>query len=243
MESRIARIIAGVVMVGMLSISATNAFSGHEKLFSKVKDAAWAIYIRSPGGMNASCSAVAVKSNDKETLMLSAAHCFLGTDNNRTDFLVTRDHRTFFKANVKRTGVELKPGMKTTSDDLADYSGNDWALVKAEVGNMPTMKIGDSSALDIGQEIVIVGVPFGVDFLAVQGIVGSKDVNLSTLVWNHYYGGNIFIAGGNSGSGVIAVKQEAIVGIVDAGPGPQTSMLIFMPIDLLPKDLFEEPSE
>lgn len=217
---------------------AVSAYAGHEDLFVDTKASAWAIYVRTTGGMSASCSAVAVKSEADKTYLLSAGHCFLGEDLKKTDFLVTQDHRTFHKARAIKNGLTLKLGMKATSTDMADYNGHDWAIVEAEVKAPFVMPIGDSSKLQIGEDLIIVGVPFGLDFLAVQGIVGSLDVSLSSTTWNHYYGGNIYIAGGNSGSGVISAKQKAIIGIVCAGPGAQTSMLIFMPIDLLPKDLF-----
>ena len=95
------------------------------------------------------------------------------------------------------------------------------------------MPIGDSDKLVLGEDLVIVGVPFGMDFLAVQGIIGSKDLSLSPTIWNHYMGANVFIAGGNSGSAVISVKQRAIVGIIVAGPGPQSSLAIFTPIKIV----------
>jgi len=220
-------------------VAAPMSFAGHEELFAKAHEASWAIYVRGAGGMSASCSSSAIKSDADKTYLISAGHCFVGQDLSKTDFLVTRDHRTFYKAKVKQSGLKLKMGMKTTSSDLGDYDGDDWALVEASVGNMPIVPLGDSQILRIGEDLIIVGLPFGLDFLAVQGIVGSLDISISATVWNHYYGGNIYIAGGNSGSGIISVKQEAIIGIVCAGPGQQTSMLIFMPVSLLPADLLK----
>ena len=228
-------ILAAVVAI----LFSLPAWAGNEELFTEVKSAAWAIYVRTTGGMSATCSAIAIKGEAHKTYLLSSGYCFLGTDLNKTDFLVTQDHRTFFKARVAKSGMKLKLGMKAESSDLADYDGHDWALVEAEVGEKPVIPIGKAKELRIGEDLIIVGVPFGLDFLAVQGIIGSLDISLSSKIWNHYYGGNIYIAGGNSGSGVISVKQKAIVGIVNAGPGAQTSMLIFMPVSLLPEDLLE----
>uniref|UniRef100_A0A6H1ZA97 Putative trypsin-like peptidase domain containing protein n=1 Tax=viral metagenome TaxID=1070528 RepID=A0A6H1ZA97_9ZZZZ len=215
------------------------AWAGNEDLFADVKAASWAIYVRSTGGMEAKCSAIAIETDADKTYLLSAGHCFIGNDLNKTDFLVTQDHRTFFKAKVAKSGMSLKAGMKAESTDMGDYNGDDWALVEAQAGNKPIIPLGNSKELRIGEDLIIVGVPFGLDFLAVQGIVGSLDISLSSKIWNHYYGGNVYVAGGNSGSGIISVKQKAIVGIVNAGPGMQSSMLIFMPVSLLPVDLFE----
>ena len=225
--------VAGLLLLGL----ATGAWGGYEALFRDAKAAAWAIYVRSPGGMNAICSASAFKSTTTDTYLLTAGHCFVGTDMRRTDFLVTQDHRNFVKAHMVKSGFGLKQRAKQDSSDLDDYEGDDWAVIRAEVGNQAVLPFGKSRDLVIGEDIVIVGVPFGMDFLAVQGIVGSLDLSLSRLVWNHYYGGNIYSAGGNSGSGVISTKQKAIIGLVNAGPGGQSSMMIFMPIDKLPADV------
>lgn len=219
-----------------LAAVAAPAQAGYEDFFEEVQAASWAIYVRTGGGMNAVCSASAYKTTPEKTFMVSAGHCFLGTDLAKTDFLVTQDHRNFVKAKQIRSGLSPRPNTSGVSSNLDDYKGDDWAIVEAQIGNQPTLPLGDSDKLRIGEDLVIVGVPFGLDFLAVQGIVGSKDLSLSQLVWNHYYGANVFSAGGNSGSGVISTKQKAIVGILDAGPGGGSSMMIFMPINKLPKD-------
>lgn len=213
-----------------------GVWAGYETLFSQVKETSWAIYVRSTGGMNAVCSASAFRSDKDNTYLLSAGHCFLGNDLSRTDFLVTQNHRTFFKAELYKSGFKLRDKSKETSSNMDDYSGNDWAIVKAEVGMQAVLPIGVSSDLVLGEDLIMIGVPFGMDFLAVQGIVGSKDMSLSQLTWNHSYGANIYGAGGNSGTGVVSVKQKALVGIVVAGPSTQSSMMIFTPMDKVPAE-------
>src|SRR3990167_520276 len=185
------------------------ANAAYEDLFATTKKASWAVYQRTTNGMSAICSAGAYKTTDTVTYMVSAGHCFVGQDLNRTDFLVTQDHKSFVKARVYRSGLTAKKGADETSTDLDKFSGNDWAIVEAAIGNQATMPLGDSDKLVLGEDLVIVGVPFGMDFLAVQGIIGSKDLALSPTIWNHYMGANVFIAGGNSGSAVISVKQRS----------------------------------
>ena len=219
-----------VIAVLVSLLLPVSAYAGYEELFAVTKSASWAIYQRSTGGMNAICSAGAYKTNATHTWLVSAGHCFLGQDLNRTDFLVTQDHKNFVKARVYRLGLTPKKGADETSDDMDKHSGKDWAIVEIDAGNQSVLPIGDSDALTLGEDLVIVGVPFGLDFLAVQGIVGSKDLSLSKTVWNHAMGANVFIAGGNSGSAVISVKQKSIIGIIVAGPGAQSSLAIFTPI-------------
>ena len=220
-----------LAILSVTILTVLPAWAGYESLFSQVKETSWAIYVRSTGGMNAVCSASAFKTDREKTYLLSAGHCFLGNDPNKTDFLVTQNHRTFFKASLHKSGLKLRDKSKETSETMSDYAGNDWAIVKVEVGNQSVLPLGVSSNLVLGEDLIMIGVPFGMDFLAVQGIVGSKDLSLSQLTWNHYYGANIYGAGGNSGTGVVSVKQKALVGIVVAGPGGQSSMIIFTPLD------------
>lgn len=231
---------ARILLTGILPLLLAGvlpAWAGYEELFQTVKNASWAIYVREVGGMKAICSAGAFETTPTTTKLITAGHCFIGSDLRKTDFLVTQDHKRFVKAELVTNGLKMtKTARKATSTDLDDFEGDDWAIIRAHIGNQAVMPIGDSDALVIGEDLIIVGLPFGVDFLAVQGIVGSKDLSLSTLVWNHYPAANVFVAGGNSGSAVVSTRQKAIVGIVVAGPGAQSSMMIFFPINALPKD-------
>ena len=225
-------VLASILMLSFATFP-FMANAAYEDLFTITKNASWAVYQRTTTGMSAICSAGAYQTTADKTYMVSAGHCFVGQDLNRTDFLVTQDHKSFVKARVYRSGLTAKKGADETSTDLDKFSGNDWAIVEAAIGNQAVMPIGDSDKLVLGEDLVIVGVPFGMDFLAVQGIIGSKDLSLSPTIWNHYMGANVFIAGGNSGSAVISVKQRAIVGIIVAGPGPQSSLAIFTPIKIV----------
>jgi len=225
-----------LIVVGLLLGLASVAEAGYEDLFKLVRRAAWAVYVRTPGGMNAICSASAYKTDEAKTYLLSAGHCFLGNDLKRTDFLITQDHLNFVKARLYRSGLVPRDATKEMSSDLDDQRGNDWAIIQADIGEQYVLAIGTPGDLSIGEDLIVVGVPFGVDFLAVQGIVGSKDISLSKLVWNHYFGANVYVAGGNSGSGVVSPKQGALVGVVNAGPGSQSSMMIFMPVHLVTFD-------
>lgn len=226
------RFLAGLLAVVLIILPST-LLAGYETLFGETQKAAWAIYAREVGGLKAVCSATAYSSSATETRLLTAGHCFVGSDPQRTDFMATQDHKTFVPATLVRNDLTLRKNARDNSSSLDDYKGHDYAIVSLKAGNQAVVPIGTSNKLTIGEDLVIVGLPFGFDFLAVQGIVGSKDMSLSTLVWNHYMGANIYIAGGNSGSAVVSTKQKAIVGIVVAGPGGQTSMAIFLPIDLV----------
>lgn len=220
-----------VVMVSLAAAPTRPVAAGYEGLFKQVRAASWALYVRSTKGLETTCSATAYASSPSETRLFTAGHCFVGLEG-KTDVLVTQDHFTFIPATLVRTGLKLKQGAGQPFV-LRDYEGDDWAIITARVGRKPTMPVGSSARLVIGEDLIMVGLPFGLDFLAVQGIVGSTDVSMSQLLWHHYYGANIYIAAGNSGAAIVSPKQKAIVGILVAGPGEQSSMAIFAPIDIV----------
>ena len=237
----------GVILLSLL-LSCTAGFAapspaeaGYEELFKQVRTTSWALYLRETGGIRAVCSSTAFHSDTVKTYLLTAGHCVIGNDMKRTDMMVTQDHRMFFPAQLHKSGLIPRKNTRDNSASMDDYQGNDWAVLVADVGQRPTLAIGSSADLSIGEDLIMVGVPFGLDFLAVQGVVGSTDVSMSTLVWNHYFGANIFVAGGNSGGGVVSTKQKKVVGIVNAGPGSQSSMMVFMPVKLLPVDVLSPP--
>ena len=225
-------LLVSVVLAFLLNYPIPRAIGAYEELFIKVKAASWAIYVRGDSGLQAICSATAFRTTVKQTFLLTAGHCFIDPAT-KTDFLVTQNHFTFVPATLFSTGLKLKSGASRPYS-LNDYDGDDWAVVAAAVGRKAVVPVGNSKSLTIGEDLIVVGVPFGMDFFAVQGIVGSTDLQLSTYIWNHYYGANIYIAGGNSGSGVVSTKQRAIVGILVAAPGSQSSLAIFTPIDIVP---------
>lgn len=212
-----------IVLALLLALGVGVAPAANEDLFAKAKAASWAVYTRDVGSLSATCSATAYATTETETLLVTAGHCFWPPDEKK-DFLVTRNHKAFFDATLVANGYYF--------DAQGKQKGEDWSVVSV-AGKYETVPLGDSRKLRLGEDVIMVGVPFGVDFLAVQGIVGSLDVSLSGLDWNHYLGINIYIAGGNSGTGVISVAQRAIVGIIVAGPGSQTSLAIAAPIQLV----------
>ena len=115
------------------------------------------------------------------------------------------------------TLVQQLPGIKITTK-----TGKDVSILKIETRNLPTVKLGDSSSVQIGETIHVIGYPG-----AAQSPILSQESKLveQTITTGHISGGKIDIKGtpmiqtdaniiwGNSGGPCINERGE-VIGIV-----------------------------
>jgi len=59
-------------------------------------------------------------------------------------------------------------------------SRNDLALIKIDAGTLPTLRLGDSDNLLVGQKVLAIGNPFGFDGTLTTGIVSSLNRSIDT---------------------------------------------------------------
>src|SRR4030043_531984 len=99
--------------------------------------------------------------------------------------------------------VTLKDGRTFTVDPktVVTDEQNDLAILKIDAGELPALKIGDSSALRVGDWVVTVGNPLGLGISAKEGIVSRLGVSLSVggQVLNDLIETSAAINAGNSG--------------------------------------------
>jgi serine protease Do len=54
----------------------------------------------------------------------------------------------------------------------------DVALLKVEAANLPAVKVGNSDKLEVGEWVLAIGSPFGLDYTATQGIISALQRSL-----------------------------------------------------------------
>ena len=92
---------------------------------------------------------------------------------------------------------------------------SDLALLKIEAKNLPTLKFADSERLRVGDWVVAIGSPFGLDYSATAGIVSAKGRSLPTERGENYVPfiqTDVAINPGNSGGPLFNLDGE-VVGI------------------------------
>lgn len=114
--------------------------------------------------------------------------------------------------------IRVNLGGKGKKDDLhtAKVIGTDpetdLALLKIEANNLPYLKFGDSDVLEVGEWVVAIGSPLGLDHTVTAGIVSAKSRNIQSGSYDDFLQTDASINRGNSGGPLLNMNGE-VVGI------------------------------
>lgn len=89
---------------------------------------------------------------------------------------------------------------------------SDVALLKIDGKNLPTVKLGDSDKLKVGEWVLAIGSPFGFDHSVTKGIVSAKGRTLPNDAYVPFIQTDVAINPGNSGGPLFNMAGE-VVGI------------------------------
>ncbi len=87
---------------------------------------------------------------------------------------------------------------------------SDVALIKIEATDLPTVKIGKSSELKVGEWVLAIGSPFGFDHTVTAGIVSAKGRSLPSENYVPFIQTDVAINPGNSGGPLFNLDGEVI---------------------------------
>jgi serine protease Do len=93
----------------------------------------------------------------------------------------------------------------------ADES-SDLALLKVEADDLPTVELGNSDKLEVGEWVVAIGSPFGFDYSVTAGIVSAKGRSLPNESYVPFIQTDVAINPGNSGGPLFNLDGK-VVGI------------------------------
>jgi len=86
----------------------------------------------------------------------------------------------------------------------------DVAVLKIEADNLPVLKIGSSSKLEVGEWVLAIGSPFGFDYSVTAGIVSAKGRSLPRENYVPFIQTDVAINPGNSGGPLFNLKGEVV---------------------------------
>ena len=115
--------------------------------------------------------------------------------NGADEVLVKLNDRSEFKAKV-----------------IGSDKRSDVALLKIEASGLPTLSIGDSDKLEVGEWVLAIGSPFGFESSATSGIVSATGRNLPSDSYVPFIQTDVAINPGNSGGPLFNLDGE-VVGI------------------------------
>ncbi|MBI4966178.1 MAG: DegQ family serine endoprotease [Desulfomonile tiedjei] len=93
---------------------------------------------------------------------------------------------------------------------------SDIAVVKIDAQNLPTAQMGDSDKLRVGEIVLAIGNPFGLNSTVTSGIVSAKGrTNVGIIDYEDFLQTDAAINPGNSGGPLVNIRGE-VVGIATA---------------------------
>lgn len=110
----------------------------------------------------------------------------------------------------------------------------DVAILKIAGDKLPVVKIADVSKLKVGQWVMAVGSPFGLDYTATQGIISSLGRNLPNDNFTPFIQTDAAVNPGNSGGPLFNTDGE-VIGInsqIYTSTGSYAGVSFAIPIDL-----------
>ncbi|MGB5199449.1 MAG: DegQ family serine endoprotease [Sedimenticolaceae bacterium] len=93
---------------------------------------------------------------------------------------------------------------------IGSDKGSDVALIKIDANDLPTVKIGKSNDLKVGEWVLAIGSPFGFDHTVTAGIVSAKGRSLPSENYVPFIQTDVAINPGNSGGPLINLDGEVI---------------------------------
>ena len=146
-----------------------------------------------------------------------------------TGFVVTNNHVIEDADQIK---IKLKDEREFDAKIVGRDPNTDLALLKIESGrNLPTIKMGDSDALKVGQWVVAIGSPFGLEQTVTAGIVSAKGRVIGSGPYDDFIQTDASINPGNSGGPLLNMKGE-VVGINTAIVASGSGIGFAIPINL-----------
>ena len=124
--------------------------------------------------------------------------------------------------NAEAVQVTLKDGRKFQADPVGLAPDLDLAVLRIGAKDLPTLPLGDSKKLEVGDYVVAIGNPFGLGQTVTSGIVNATDRPLGQGDSRRFIQTDAPINPGNSGGALINLHGE-LVGVNSALFSPSSS--------------------
>jgi len=153
-------------------------------------------------------------------------------------FIISADGYILTNNHVVEGADEIIVTMRNRQELKAKVIGTDArtdvALIKVDGHDLPFAKIGSSSNLKVGQWVLAIGEPFGLDFTATHGIISALGRALPEDTYVPFIQSDVSINPGNSGGPLFNLNGE-VIGInsqIYSKTGGSMGLSFSIPIDI-----------
>jgi Do/DeqQ family serine protease len=123
--------------------------------------------------------------------------------------ILTNNHVVDGATDIK---VDLADKREFTAKVVGTDAKTDVAVLKIDANNLPTLKLGDSTSLQVGDIVLAVGDPYGVGETATMGIVSATGRSMNGEIENYedFIQTDAPINPGNSGGALVDLHGDLI---------------------------------
>ena len=154
-------------------------------------------------------------------------------------FIISKDGYIFTNNHVVEKADKILVKLSNGKEYVAEIKGKDEktdiALIKIDAKNdLPVAKLGDSSKIRVGDWVVAIGNPFGLEQTVTAGIVSAKGRVIGAGPYDDFIQTDASINPGNSGGPLFNLQGE-VVGINTAIIAKGQGIGFAIPIDMAKK--------
>ena len=140
---------------------------------------------------------------------------------NKDGYIITNNHVV---DNADEIKVKLSDGREFKAKVIGRDSKTDLALIKISsvFENLPVLSLGDSDKMRVGDWVIAVGNPFGLEETVTQGIISATGRAIGSGPYDDFLQTDAPINPGNSGGPLVNLKGEVIginTAIITGGQG------------------------
>ncbi len=139
-------------------------------------------------------------------------------------------------AGMDSVSVELSDGRELTASEIKTDPASDLAVLRIpDAGRLPAAVLGDSDQLQIGDWVLAVGSPFGLEETVSAGIISAKGRSLQAAERAQFLQTDAAINPGNSGGPLVNLRGE-VIGIntaIASGSGAYQGVGFAIPANLV----------
>jgi serine protease Do len=137
-------------------------------------------------------------------------------------------------AKAEKVSVQLRDRREFEAEIVGTDQQSDLALLKVDASGLPSVKIGSSEALQVGEWVMAIGAPFGFENTITKGIVSAKGRSLPNENYVPFIQTDAAVNPGNSGGPLFNMDGE-VVGVnsqIVSRSGGFNGLSFAVPIDM-----------
>jgi len=140
-------------------------------------------------------------------------------------------------ADAAEVTVKLTDRREFSATVVGSDPQTDVAVLRIDARNLPTVRLGDSNGVRVGEWVVAIGSPFGFENTVTSGIVSAKSRALPDGTYVPFIQTDVAVNPGNSGGPLFNLKGE-VIGInsqIYSSTGGYQGLSFAIPIDMVVK--------